>query len=198
MAHPPVHQGRRRPATATAESGQRQRSPEKAWRSHLDSPPVFVGSRCDGAAHPNHSMGRENYLPGTRRGGVNDPAGLPAWRPVPLHPCRWLGVPRGTANGKKHPPGAEGCLTSTIFAGSPLVPESAGSESCAGVTGAAAYLDAFSIMVCRRATNASRCPLSRESRGSWSSIPVISYSSNPREGLIDSRPPSHSNLDMPL
>ena len=90
------------------------------------------------------------------------------------------------------------CLTSTIFAGSPLVPESAGSESCAGVTGAAAYLDAFSTMVCRRATNASRCPLSRESRGSWSSIPVISYSSNPREGLIDSRPPFHSNLDMPM
>ena len=95
MAHPPVHQSRRRPATAAAESGQRQRSPEKAWRSHLDSPPVFVGSRCDGAAHPDHSMGRGDYLPGTRRGGVNDPAGLPAWRPVRLHPCRWLGVPVG-------------------------------------------------------------------------------------------------------
>ena len=63
MAHPPVHQSRRRPATATAESGQRQRSPEQAWRSHLDSTPVFVGSRCDGAAHPDHSIGRGDYLP---------------------------------------------------------------------------------------------------------------------------------------
>ena len=108
MAHPPVQQSRRRPATATAESGQRQRSPGKAWRSHLNSLPVFVGSRCDGAAYPNHSIERGVTCLGTRRGGVNDPAVLPAWRPGRLHPCRWLGGPVGPPMAKKHPPRGEG------------------------------------------------------------------------------------------
>ena len=35
--------------------------------------------------------------------GVNDSAGLPAWRPIRLSRCRWLAVRRGSAGGKIHP-----------------------------------------------------------------------------------------------
>ena len=35
--------------------------------------------------------------------GVNDPAGLPAWRPIRLSRCRWLAVRRGSAGGIIHP-----------------------------------------------------------------------------------------------
>ena len=73
---------------------------------------ISIDSLCllgrGGVARQNTSAGRRIACLRTRRGGVNDPAGLPAWPPVRLHRCRWLGGPRGSANGKKHPPGGEG------------------------------------------------------------------------------------------
>ena len=57
-------------------------SQEKSWRSHLDSLPVFAGPRCDGMVRPDNSTRRGIACLRTRRGGVNDPAGLIAWRPV--------------------------------------------------------------------------------------------------------------------
>ena len=73
---------------------------------------ISIDSLCllgrGGVARQNTSACRRIACLRTRRGGVNDPAGLPAWPPVRLHRCRWLGAPRGSANGKKHPPGGEG------------------------------------------------------------------------------------------
>ena len=64
-----------------------------------------------GVARPHSSTRRGITCLRTRRGGVDDPAGLPAWPPVRLHRCRWLGVSRGCANGKKTPARGRGPST---------------------------------------------------------------------------------------
>ena len=103
MAHSPAHQSRRRPAAATAEAAQGQRFPGKvvAFSSSFTH---CVCWAAVGTARPNTSTRRGIACLRTRRGRVNDPAGLPAWRlPVRLRRRRWLAVPRGSANGKTMP-----------------------------------------------------------------------------------------------
>ena len=73
---------------------------------------ISIHSLCflgrGGTVRPNTSTRLGVACLRTRRGEVNDPAGLPVWRPVRLRRCQWLVVPRGSANGKNHPPGGEG------------------------------------------------------------------------------------------
>ncbi len=62
-----------------------------------------------GVARPNANTRRGITCHRTQRDGVNDPAGLPAWRPLRLRRfrCQWMAMPRGSTNGKNTRPGEE-------------------------------------------------------------------------------------------
>ena len=69
------------------------------------SVPEFAGPRWDGAARPNPST-RPGELPASAPGTAESMAG-PFYPPgvLPVRPrrCRWLAVPRGSADGKTMP-----------------------------------------------------------------------------------------------
>ena len=99
-AEPPQASSRYRRTTARA------KTPRKSRDVLISLQSLRLLGR-GGVARPHTSTRRGIACLGARQGGVNAPVSLPAWRPVRLRRCRcrWLAVPRGSADGKEHPPG---------------------------------------------------------------------------------------------